>query len=142
MDSFGTSDMAEALPTSGNGPATNGTGPPKNEEAHAAARKAGWVAPTAYDYNAADARGPPPAEDGAVDEIPQWAHNAARYEWNGELGDTGPHVPDLEAMLYRSEFRNRKGIKFDNLCAIKVVAEAAEKPKPIIDVSRHPLLTI
>ena len=134
MDNFGDS-VAQALPDVGNGPTANGTGPPKNEEAHAAARKAGWVEPTAFDYTAADTRGPPPTEAVTGDEdLPSWAHNAKRYEYTGEEGDIGPKVPELEEQLFRSDFQNRKGVKFDTLCSIKVVAEASEKPSPIIDV--------
>ena len=75
----------------------------RNEEAHALARDRGWVEPQALDYTAYIA----PSGEG------DWAHNAERYEWKEEYGDVGPPSEALEAQLFRSEFLNRQGLKFD-----------------------------
>lgn len=105
--------MAQALPDVSNEIATNGTTTIKNEEACRGARKAGWVEPEAYDYNAAAA---PPGAQAVQDpneEAPAWAHNASKYEWQEEYGDVGPRIQELEEELFRSEFLNRRGIKFE-----------------------------
>jgi len=102
--------MAQALDDTTNAPSASG--PTKNQEAHDLAREKGWVDPQPYNYEAA-AAGPNAtvAGDGDVSDssVPQWAHNAARYEWLEEYGDVGPKVPELENQLFRSEFLNRHG---------------------------------
>ena len=134
MSAYETGEMAAALPEVTHGAVTNSTGPVKNVEAAKEARDKGWVEPQEYDYNAAAA--PPAGVAQAVDQgAPSWAHNAVKYEWQEDFGDVGPKIPELEEQLFRSEFLNRKGLKFDELCSIKVTAEAKEKPAPISDVS-------
>ena len=134
MSAYETREMVGALPDVTNAAATNGAGPVKNVEAAKEARDKGWVEPQEYDYSAAAA--PPTGVAQAVDQgAPSWAHNAVKYEWQEDFGDVGPKIPELEEQLFRSEFLNRKGLKFDDLCAIKVTAEAEEKPAPISDVS-------
>ncbi|RMD42079.1 hypothetical protein DV735_g3057, partial [Chaetothyriales sp. CBS 134920] len=142
MDIFDTTAMTQAL--ADGDPGTNGTGAHKNEEAYAAARKAGWVDPQAYDYSPANAQGPAAGEDEARrDTAPAWAHSAKRYEWNDEHGDIGPRVPELEEQLFRSELITRQGLKFEEISSIKVVAESAEKISPIVDFEHaglHPIM--
>ena len=134
MSAYETREMVDALPDVTNNAATNGVGPAKNVEAAKEARDKGWVEPQEYDYSAAAA--PPAGVAEAVDQGAQgWAHNAVKYEWKEDYGEVGPKIPELEEQLFRSEFLNRKGLKFDTLCAIKVTAEAEEKPAPIDDVS-------
>ena len=134
MSAYETREMVDALPDVTNNAATNGVGPVKNVEAAKEARDKGWVEPQEYDYSAAAA--PPAGVAQAVDQgAPSWAHNAVKYEWQEDFGDVGPKIPELEEQLFRSEFLNRKGLKFGDLCAIKVTAEAEEKPAPISDVS-------
>lgn len=89
----------------------------KNIEACAVAREKGWVEPKDYDYEKYVTVIPSekPAENGenSQDEqsIPEWAANAAKYEWNDEYGDVGPENPHLEEQLFRAEFINRTGLK-------------------------------
>ena len=89
----------------------NKTVPAKNEEAHNLAREKGWVEPQEYDYEIYNATG----TKAAAREVGQseWAHCAEKYEWKEEYGDVGPPSAALEAQLFRSEFTNRRGLKFD-----------------------------
>ncbi|RMZ91394.1 hypothetical protein DV736_g1364, partial [Chaetothyriales sp. CBS 134916] len=136
--------MAQALAGGDNYPDANGTGTHKNENAYAAARKAGWVNPQAYDYSAANAQATAAGEDMTGGENgPTWAHSAKRYEWNDVHGDIGPKVPELEEQLFRSELITRQGIKFEEISSIKVIAESAEKISPIVDFKSaglHPVM--
>ncbi|RMZ75558.1 hypothetical protein DV737_g5239, partial [Chaetothyriales sp. CBS 132003] len=139
MDSFETTAMAQALAGGEIYPDDNGTGTHKNDEAYAAARKAGWVNPQAYDYSSANVQATAAGEDKTGGEnVPTWAHSAKRYEWNDSHGDIGPEVPELEEQLFRSELRTRQGIKFEEISSIKVIAESAEKISPIIDAYTIP----
>ena len=89
----------------------NNTTPAKNEEAHALARDKGWVEPQEFDYDAYNASGKAKGTDQVAKG--DWSHNAERYEWKEEYGDVGPPSAELEAQLFRSEFINRQGLKFD-----------------------------
>jgi ATP-dependent RNA helicase DDX3X len=92
----------------------NNTAPAKNEEAHTLAREKGWVEPQEFDYNTYNAHNPSGKAAGAGDDLKHhWAHNAEKYEWKEEYGDVGPPSDALEAQLFRSEFTNRRGLKFD-----------------------------
>ena len=42
-------------------------------------------------------------------DVPLWASNAVKYEWNDEFGDVGPRHPELEKQLFRDQFTNRAG---------------------------------
>ncbi|EED13725.1 DEAD/DEAH box RNA helicase, putative [Talaromyces stipitatus ATCC 10500] len=96
-----------------------------------------------YDYS----RWAPPTEKPADgidprEDVP-WASNARKYEWKEDYGDVGPEDEELEKILFRNEFLNRVGVKFDNLQSIKVIVEAAEKPDPIsrfADAGLHPIM--
>ena|SRR5436190_5084002 len=83
-----------------------------NAEAAALARQRGWVEPQQYNYEAYNAS-PKPDEEGNGSDLPEWAANAVKYEWNESYGDIGPPDPKLEEMLFRNEYLNRAGIKFD-----------------------------
>lgn len=103
--------MASALPEATK-PTTNGTTKLTGEQL----REAGWSEPQAFDYANADAKpsdAAPLAPAEGTEEVPGWAHNAAKYEWSEEYGDVGPEIPELEAQLFQSEFLNRRGVKFD-----------------------------
>ena len=53
-------------------------------------------------------------EDGAYTaEVPTWASNAVKYEWNDEYGDVGPAHPVLEKQLFKDRFIARAGQKLD-----------------------------
>ncbi|KAL4781795.1 P-loop containing nucleoside triphosphate hydrolase protein [Aspergillus varians] len=126
---------------------TNGQGI-KNAEASAIAREKGWVAPEGYNYEKYTTAPSldRPAENGEdlQDEaVPEWAANAAKYEWNDEYGDVGPQNLRLEEQLFRSEFINRTGLKIANLRNIEVIAESHERPSPIKsfdDAGLHPIM--
>ena len=72
----------------------------------AKAREMGWTEPKGYDYgtfNTTSARGP--------EDLTEWGHRAAKYEWKDEYGEVGPKVEELEDQLFSSELRNRQGSK-------------------------------
>lgn len=46
-------------------------------------------------------------------EVPVWASNAAKYEWDDEYGDVGPAHPVLEKQLFRDRYIARAGQKLD-----------------------------
>ncbi|KAL1973839.1 hypothetical protein VTN31DRAFT_5399 [Thermomyces dupontii] len=131
MAAFDTSEMADALPEVTNAGTTGRT----NAETAALIREKGWAAPEQYDY----------ARYSAPNAIkhPEWASNAAKYEWKDEYGDVGPADPELEEMLFRNDLINRPGLKLDTLRGIKVTAESIEQPKPIKsfdDAGLHPIM--
>ena len=94
-------------------------GPPRNQQAHSLAREKGWVAPQEYDYKTYTAvpgapAAPAPNGDGyATTAGGDWAHQAAKYEWQESYGDVGPENKELEDQLFRAEHINRQGLKFD-----------------------------
>lgn len=108
-DALGMEDMSSALTETTNTAAPVGT--IKNEEAHNLAREKGWAEPQDYNYDAYNASNKAVAENDALGT--EWNHNAAKYEWKEEYGDVGPAMPELEHQLFRSEFINRQGLKFD-----------------------------
>lgn len=107
--SFETGDMASALPDVPNGTKVQATGPPKDQEAFDAARAKGWVEPAAYDYGDSQKVATSQAEAGEKSSEPQWAHEAAKYEWKDEYGEVGPQIPELEQQLFHDQYINRKG---------------------------------
>lgn len=108
-DAFDTANMSNAL-----NDVTNKKGN-MNVEAAAVAREKGWVAPQDYDYSKYTNANPlqKPAEGDNPEEQPKWAAKAAKYEWSEEFGDVGPPNPELEKMLFHSEYLNRAGLKFE-----------------------------
>ena len=48
-----------------------------------------------------------------IDDVPLWASNAVKYEWNDEYGDVGPAHPELERQLFQDRYQNRAGEKLD-----------------------------
>lgn len=111
MDTFDTNDMSTALSDVSNRKSN------MNSEAAAVAREKGWVEPQGYDYAkynaAAPQQKPAEASDAVNSDEPEWAANAAKYEWSEEFGDVGPPNPELEKMLFHNEFINRVGLKFE-----------------------------
>ena len=105
-DALGMEDMGAVLAD-----VTNTANNVKNEEAFALARDKGWAEPQAFDYEAYNASGKAAAENDALQG--EWSHNAAKYEWKEEYGEVGPAIPELEQQLFRSEYINRQGLKFD-----------------------------
>lgn len=85
-----------------------------DQEAASLARSKGWAAPETYDYSkyvTPEGAPAPPAQEVEEGEFPAWAAKAAKYEWKDEYGDVGPQSPDLEKMLFHSDFINRTGLK-------------------------------
>jgi ATP-dependent RNA helicase DDX3X len=106
MSVFETDEMTEALADITNTPAKI-----KNEDTETIAREKGWVKNQDYNYEEYKATSQATAADDSTGS--NWAHNAAKYEWKEEYGDLGPEIPELEQQLFRSEFINRQGLKFD-----------------------------
>lgn len=110
-------DMSNALGDITPDANTNGNaGPIKNEEAHALAREKGWVAPEEYNYAAYNAAPAASGQNGAGYESVaggDWAHSAAKYEWQESYGEVGPENKALEDQLFRADHINRQGMKFD-----------------------------
>jgi ATP-dependent RNA helicase DDX3X len=108
MDLFDTQDMAEALPEA-KAPVSR-----LDQEAATLARDKGWVEPEKYDYSryAGPNEQPTNGGDSPLNDIP-WASDARKYEWKEEYGDVGPKDDELEKMLFRGEFLNRVGVKFE-----------------------------
>lgn len=92
---------------------TNKPGPPRDLEGAKKAQEKGWVEQTNIDYAAMSAPPAAPAALSAEVPVPQWAHNAAKYEWREDFGDVAPAMPELEAELFGSELRLKKGIQFE-----------------------------
>lgn len=86
-------------------------------------RDLGWVEPQSFDYAASapttvlHANEPQNEENGgdirSKHQASTWAHDAAKYEWDAEYGDVGPRNEKLEAELFRADYLNRAGEKFD-----------------------------
>lgn len=109
-DNFDTDGMASALDDVTNTPSAAQPAVRTEEmEANAAkAREVGWTAPQPYDYDTLTA-----APQRGVEDLTEWGHKAAKYEWSEEFGDTLPRVPALEEQLFGSELRNRQGKKLE-----------------------------
>lgn len=106
-DTFNTGEMKDALAD-----VTNQDAEAKKTEASALAREKGWVAPQGYNYDAYNASTTEEREAvGAASLL--WASSAEKYEWSEEYGDIGPPHPDLEKVLFKNDYLNRAGVKFD-----------------------------
>lgn len=84
---------------------TNIMDPSTAEEEAEEARKAGltrWNDRTPFNY-----------ENRGNESSADWAAGAARYEWEGEFGDVGPAIPELEKQLFELEYHSSAGVHFD-----------------------------
>jgi hypothetical protein len=118
-----TNGLKKALPTGTNGHAANGTNGhvengisddvDQNGGDHAVddekvataekAKAAGWVEPTPYNYKV----------DSERTQLGDWEGNARVYEWDGEHGDVGPELPELELELFGNPAaRSSAGLDF------------------------------
>jgi ATP-dependent RNA helicase DDX3X len=114
-------------------PAQNFVGAPKDvEEANKKARDHKWVDKTEYDYNRYNPKDKNAPPSDSVD-LPSWASNAVKYEWQDEWGDVGPRVAELEAELFDLEFLHRKGHNYNKL-ELEVKAEGGVHIDPIAKV--------
>lgn len=93
-----TADMKSALPAAsegGQGDTSTTVGEKKKVE--------GWVDAKPYEYDTY-------TRDSTAND---WDGNAKVYEWDGEEGDVGPKVPELETELFGAvETRVSHGIDF------------------------------
>ncbi|OOF90851.1 hypothetical protein ASPCADRAFT_156157 [Aspergillus carbonarius ITEM 5010] len=139
MDSFEVSGMSNALKES------SGNEIKLPTEAVSAAREKGWTTPEQYDYEKYTSSVTPlgPLQNGGEGNLPAWAAQAAKYEWQDDYGDVGPQNPALEEQLYRGEYINRTGLKIGNLQNIEVIAESRERPSPVKsfdEAGLHPII--
>ena len=85
-----------------------------NEQALERVKEANWGAREEYDY-AKYAEGPrdrnAPASEGTTQQgnLPSWAANAAKYEWDDDYGDVGPEHDELKQMLFGDEHKMVQG---------------------------------
>lgn len=85
-----------------------------NEQALERVKEANWGARHEYDY-AKYTEGPrdktAPTLEGATPQgnLPTWAANAAKYEWDDEYGDVGPEHDELRQMLFGDEHKMEQG---------------------------------
>ncbi|MCJ1473462.1 hypothetical protein MMC13_002113 [Lambiella insularis] len=76
-------------------------------------------------------------------DVPLWASNAVKYEWNDEYGDIGPAHPELEKQLFRDRFITRAGTKLSTYTAADVTVESETTVAPIAnfeDAGLHPIM--
>ncbi|KAI1329950.1 P-loop containing nucleoside triphosphate hydrolase protein [Xylariaceae sp. FL0255] len=130
MSAWETTEMANALSeepavAQDNGPQSVIPGiEPRDTPAHE------WAAKTAYDYS----------ENNDV----EWMGNAAVYHWDGDEGDIGPEIPELEKILFGdAQDRDPQGLDFQKIDKINVTQEGLERIKPIADFDNaglHPAM--
>ena len=86
----------------------------KNEEAMDRVKEAKWGDRQEYDY-AKYTAGPnektsiASMSDLPAADTPNWAANAAKYEWAEDYGDVGPAHVELEKMLFGDEHKMEQG---------------------------------
>ncbi len=86
----------------------------KDEAANQRSREHGWSEPEKYDYESYNAGTREEREAvEAAHEVPAWASNAMKYEWQEDYGDVGPEHPELEEMLFKDKNRMESGIEFE-----------------------------
>ena len=87
---------------------------PDNEAAKERVRNAEWSRPEKFDYDTynADTKEKREAAE-AAHEVPEWASNAARYEWSDEYGDVGPEFKDLEEVLFDGDNKVTIGDQYE-----------------------------
>ncbi|KAI1823686.1 P-loop containing nucleoside triphosphate hydrolase protein [Xylaria intraflava] len=74
----------------------------------------------------------------------EWEGNVKVYEWDGEEGDIGPEMPELEVVLFGDPAkRDPEGIDFNKIDRINVTQEGIERIQPIgsfKDAGLHPAM--
>ncbi|KAK6856864.1 ATP-dependent RNA helicase DED1 [Apiospora arundinis] len=112
-DAWGVSDMQDALGESEPKPA-----PPPLPFERLDAPKHKWADPVEYSYTE-DANG-------------EWDGNAMCYQFDGDEGDVGPEVPELEDIIFgKPEDRSKPGEQFDKIAQIEVQQEGMTRIMPI-----------
>ncbi|KAK5663188.1 hypothetical protein OQA88_6605 [Cercophora sp. LCS_1] len=138
-NAWDTKDLSSALPTGGSNNcdesgSTEAAPIPKHVPIVQPVPEAcpGWIQPTAYDYS--------------PDDPEQWESSARVYEWDGEEGEVGPEVPELEEMLFgKQDGRDQPahGIDFTTITEIQVFQEGPTRIQPIADFEHaglHPAM--
>ncbi|KAK0723843.1 P-loop containing nucleoside triphosphate hydrolase protein [Apiosordaria backusii] len=127
VDSFDIGDLAAAVPEV-NGEAKPNAAKPAYPEA-----SDNWIQRVPYNYNEF-------GDEGKHD----WEHNAAVYEFDGEIGDVGPEHPALEVQLFgEPETRKKQGVDFSNITELEVFQEGPARVDPIAnfeDAGLHPAM--
>jgi ATP-dependent RNA helicase DDX3X len=107
------------------------------EAGDGATPRGGWVPPTAYDYSSYGAD---------ASSYNDWDGNARIYEWDGDQGDLGPEVPELEVELFGVKGGNTEGtagIDFSTISEIEVTQEGPTRVAPALkfqDAGLHPAM--
>lgn len=111
---WGTEDLKSALSD------TNGHSGPAPVEQTVPPKLEGWVEATPYHY------------DEFANRETEWDGQARIYEWDGEEGDIGPELPELEVQLFGPvEERGRRGIDFSAIAELQLVQEGPTRVEPI-----------
>lgn len=129
MSDFNTDGLAEALPA-----VTNGSGPPKDQDAIELSRKSGWSAPEPIQYprdNVADSQ---PAPGEVTNTESEWAHSAEKYEWKDEYGDVGPAITELEEQLFNKDYKPQIGDQLDKYAFLLLLSDVTDS----FQVDYHP----
>ncbi|KAJ2894237.1 hypothetical protein MKZ38_007822 [Zalerion maritima] len=123
MDAWATNDLAVAVDEVAAHDANTAPGDPQER---------GWVKPEKYDYET------------FRDRERHFEGNAVRYEWDGEEGDIGPELPELEDILFGdTKHAPPSGIDFSKVTSIQLVQEGPERITPIsnfADCGFHPAI--
>ncbi|EAA35674.1 DEAD-domain-containing protein [Neurospora crassa] len=111
---WGTADLKSALSD------TNGHSGPAPVEQAVPPKLEGWVEAEPYHY------------DEFANRETEWDGQARIYEWDGEEGDIGPELPELEDQLFGPvEQRGRRGIDFSAIAELQLVQEGPTRVEPI-----------
>ncbi|KAF2452436.1 DEAD/DEAH box RNA helicase [Lineolata rhizophorae] len=114
----------------------------KKEVTYDQVRSLGWVPPAKYDYSVYMTDHSTRNDLVEEGKEPKWLSQAARYEWDDEYGDVGPHDEKLEDELFRSMFINRIGNKMDAY-EYRVNIQGPQDVAPVrrfIDAGLHPVM--
>ena len=88
----------------------------KEEQLHRV-KEAKWGDRQEYDYakytaGPHDKTSTASVTDQPPEDTPDWAANAAKYEWAEDYGDVGPAHDELETMLFGDEHKMVEGEEF------------------------------
>ncbi|KAI9755233.1 MAG: hypothetical protein M4579_004365 [Chaenotheca gracillima] len=104
----------------------------------------GWAAKTEFDYKMYNASTNEERDAmQAVGNVPEWASNAVKYEWQDDYGDVGPRVEALENQLFRDADVVESGAEFQKIKEIEVTQEGPTQIKPCMkfeDAGLHPTM--
>ncbi|KAI5867575.1 P-loop containing nucleoside triphosphate hydrolase protein [Durotheca rogersii] len=140
MDDWSVAELKAALPKEPAAPSTTQDAPPPAVEGAAPSASevpklsrppSGWGDPVPYDYTESDVNR-------------EWGSSAQVYEWDGEMGEVGPEIPELEKQLFGSvEQREGAGLDFSAIAEINVTQEGITRIRPIWkfeEAGLHPVM--